>query len=147
MVLRTELVSQPTDTTAENQNGSSDTAIRPKDPNKPAATYDCIVDQGLMDRVLAIDNNNNNLMEKTVCELLGEAAVAMKEFGIYVLVTKTKVLTDDARRLLEQYGLESGFEWEFELDGISDERQVVSVARRFNTGEMPKVGRLSRYQP
>mmetsp|Transcript_17969 Transcript_17969/g.41231 ORF Transcript_17969/g.41231 Transcript_17969/m.41231 type:complete len:302 (-) Transcript_17969:75-980(-) len=148
LVVRTELVSLATATTAydqNNQNKSRKTAIRSKDPNKPAATYDCIVDQGLMDRVLALDNNNNNLKEKTVRELLEEASVAMKEFGIYVLVTKT--LTEDSRRLLEQYGLESGFEWQFELDGISDETQVVSVARRFNTGEMPKVGRLSRYQP
>jgi hypothetical protein len=74
-----------------------------------------------------------------------EAAVAIKDLGIYVLVTKE--LTEDSRRVLEEYGLKAGMEWQFELDGISDDTQVVSVARRFCTGEMPKVGRLSRYQP
>ena len=58
----------------------------------------------------------------------------------------TEELTQESRDMLEEYGLEAGLEWQFELDGISD-GQVVSVARRFCTGEMPKVGRLSRYQP
>lgn len=144
-MLRTELVSvdRTTETNADNDSSSSTTAVRVMDPNKPVATYDCIVDQGLMDRVLALDSDNN--VEQTVHELLEEAAMAMKEFGIYVLTTKT--LTEDSRELLERYGLEAGFEWQFELDGISNDSQVVSVARRFNNGAMPKVGRLSRYQP
>lgn len=133
-MVRTEFVSS----TSSSEHPSS--TIRTRDPNKPIASYDCIVDQGLMDRVLALDNS-----EETVRELLEEAAVAIKEFGIYVLVTKT--LTEDSRRLLENHGLIAGMEWQFELDGISDETQVVSVARRFNNGTMPKVGRLSRYQP
>mmetsp|Transcript_9180 Transcript_9180/g.19880 ORF Transcript_9180/g.19880 Transcript_9180/m.19880 type:complete len:402 (-) Transcript_9180:280-1485(-) len=144
-MLRTELVSvdRTTETNADNDDSSSTTALRVMDPNKPVATYDCIVDQGLMDRVLALASDNN--AEQTVHELLEEAAMAMKEFGIYVLTTKT--LTEDSRELLERYGLEAGFEWQFELDGISNDSQVVSVARRFNNGAMPKVGRLSRYQP
>ena len=115
-------------------------SIRVLDSNKRAAVYDCIVDQGLMGRILPLENNN-----ETVRELLEEAAVAIKDLGIYVLVTKE--LTEDSKRILEDYGLKAGLEWQFELDGISDDTQVVSVARRFCTGEMPKVGRLSRYQP
>merc|ERR1712238_517868 len=51
--------------------------------------------------------------------LLEEAAVAIKEFGIYVLVTKE--LTVDSRKTLEQFGVKVGLEWQFELDGISDD--------------------------
>jgi len=136
-MVRTELVrSAPTVT----KSSASSSAIRVQDSNKQAAVYDCIVDQGLMDRILALENS-----DETVRELMEEAAVAIKDLGIYVLVTK--VLTEDSRRVLEEYGLKAGLEWQFELDGISDDTQVVSVARRFCTGEMPKVGRLSRYQP
>lgn len=145
-MVRTELVAPAGTKTGNDASSSSTTttAIRVQDPNKPVATYDCIVDQGLMDRVLALDTTNIDA-KQTVRELLGEAAVAMKEFGIYVLVTKT--LEEDSRRLLERYSHEAGLEWQFELDGISNDSRVVSVARRFNTGAMPKVGRLSRYQP
>jgi len=136
-MVRTELVrSAPTVT----KSSASSSAIRVQDSNKQAAVYDCIVDQGLMDRILALENS-----DETVRELMEEAAVAIKDLGIYVLVTKE--LTEDSRRVLEEYGLKAGLEWQFELDGISDDTQVVSVARRFCTGEMPKVGRLSRYQP
>jgi hypothetical protein len=104
---------------------------------KDAAVYDCIVDQGLMRAVL--DH------EEIVRELLLEAAVALREHGIYVLVTKT--LSAETKALLEQHSIEAGFEWNFELDGISDDASQVSVARRFNTGKMPKIGKLSRFQP
>lgn len=137
-MVRTELVPYTSTATATSSDSSS--AIRVQDSNKHAAVYDCIVDQGLMDRILALENSH-----KTICELLEEAAIAIKDLGIYVLVTKD--LTEDSRRILEEYGLKAGLEWTFELDGISDDTQIVSVARRFCTGEMPKVGRLSRYQP
>jgi hypothetical protein len=138
-MIRTELVSSAR-TPTTTQPSASSSAIRVQDSNKQAAVYDCIVDQGLMDRILALENS-----DETVRELMEEAAVAIKDLGIYVLVTKE--LTEDSRRVLEEYGLKAGIEWQFELDGISDDTQVVSVARRFCTGEMPKVGRLSRYQP
>ena len=134
-MVRTQLVSPASTTVTE-----SSSAIRSQDAKKQAAVYDCIIDQGLMGRILALENSH-----ETVRELLEEAAVAIKDLGIYVLVTKE--LTVESRRILEDYGLQAGLEWQFELDGISDETQVVSVARRFCTGEMPKVGRLSRYQP
>jgi len=138
-MVRTELVSHPSVATTTTQSDSS-SAIRVQVPNQEVATYDCIVDQGLMDRILILENSH-----ETVRELLEEAAVAIKEFGIYVLVTKE--LTVDSRKTLEQFGVKVGLEWQFELDGISDDGQVVSVARRFCTGPMPEVWRLSRYQP
>ena len=134
-MIRTELVAPSSKAAPESSKG-----IRSLDANKQAAMYDCIVDQGLMDRILALDNS-----DQTVRELLEEAAVAIKDLGIYVLVTRE--LSMESRKILEDYGLKAGLEWQFELDGISDETQIVSVARRFCTGEMPKVGRLSRYQP
>ena len=137
-MVRTEVVSRASGTTSASSESSS--AMRVQDPNKYAAAYDCIVDQGLMDRILVLENSH-----ETIRELLEEAAIAIKELGIYVLVTKD--LSEDSRNILEEYGLKAGLEWQFELDGISDDTQVVSVARRFCNGEMPKVGRLSRYQP
>lgn len=106
-----------------------------------AAVYDCIVDQGLMGAVLQTNDN-----EETVRELLLEASLALREHGIYVL--NTQKISKETMELLESYSQEAGLEWQFELDGISDDNAQVSVARRFNTGAMPKVGRLaSRYQP
>ncbi len=134
-MIRTELVA-PDSATAS----SSSSAIRSMDANRQAAAYDCIVDQGLMDRILVLENSH-----ETIRDLLEEAAIAIADLGIYVLITKE--LTEDSRKILQEYGLKAGLEWQFELDGISDDTQVVSVARRFCTGEMPKVGRLSRYQP
>jgi hypothetical protein len=146
--VRTELIvsnSKITTKAADSTTTSSTTTnnkIRVQDPNKQrAAVYDCIVDQGLMDKVLKLENNH-----EVVRELLEEAAIAIREYGIYVLVTNG-LLTTETRTLLEDCGNKVGMEWEFELDGISNDLEVVSVARRFCAGEMPKVGRLSRYQP
>jgi hypothetical protein len=36
-----------------------------------------------------------------------------------------------------------GMQWQFELDGISDQDMKVSVARRYFTGELPSVGKLA----
>lgn len=137
---------------ARSQTAASSSSIRVKDPTKAAAVYDCIVDQGLMDAVIALrsvpsgsseeDNENN---KSAIQELLYEAATAIREHGIYVLVTKS--LSQETRTILEECSQVAGFEWHFELDGISGEDQVVSVGRRFCNGEMPKVGRLSRFQP
>ena len=137
--ISTTLISMPS--TTQNTNNIDDDEIpsssKIRRSDKKASVYDCIVDQGLLSAVL------NN--EETVQELLLEAAVALREHGIYVLVTQN--LTDETKSLLESMSLDAGLEWEFELDGISDETSQVSVARRFCTGAMPKVGRLSRYQP
>jgi hypothetical protein len=120
----------------ETNNPTESSKIR-VDSASIASVYDCFVDQGLMAAVL----NDKD----TVRELLLEAALALREHGIYVLVTQT--LSDDTKVLLEEFSIEAGFEWNFELDGISNDASQVSVARRFNTGKMPKVGKLSRFQP
>jgi hypothetical protein len=108
------------------------------DPTKAAAVYDCIVDQGLLDAVVELGD------ESAIRDLLLEAATAIREHGIYVFVARE--LSDETRKVLEDCSSLAGLEWSFALDGISDASQVVSVARRYCTGEMPKVGRLSRFQ-
>jgi hypothetical protein len=119
------------------------TSLSVKDPNKAAAAYDCIVDQGLLEAVLALSDGN------AVQELLLETATAIREHGIYVFVSRAPLLPQ-TKALLEECSILAGLEWHFELDGISNMEQsseVVSVARRFCTGAMPSVGRLSRFQP
>lgn len=114
-----------------------------KDPGKAAAAYDCIVDHGLLESVIALSD------DKAVHELLLEAATAIREHGIYVFVSKEPLLPA-TKALLEESSILAGLEWEFELDGISNTEQsseVVSVARRFCNGAMPEVGRLSRFRP
>ena len=98
------------------------------------------MDQGLLGAVLLTDNN-----EETVRELLLEASLALREHGIYVL--NTQKISPKTIELLESYSQEAGLEWLFNLDGISDDNAQVSVARRFNTGAMPKIGKLSGFQP
>jgi hypothetical protein len=119
------------------------TSLSVKDPNKAAAAYDCIVDQGLLEAVLALSDDN------AVQELILEAATAIREHGIYVFVSRAPLLPQ-TKALLEECSILAGLEWHFELDGISNMEQsseVVSVARRFCNGAMPRVGRLSRFQP
>lgn len=132
----TSLVSSRSVPSMDIDDPSVSTKIR-VNKTKHASVYDCIVDQGLMGAVL------NN--EETVRELLSEAAVALREHGIYVLVTQ--ILSDETKAVLEKYSIEAGLEWNFELDGISNDGSQVSVARRFNNGTMPKIGKLSRFQP
>lgn len=111
---------------------------QPPSPSKDAAVYDCIFDQGLLEAVLD--------QPDAVRALLLEAATALREHGIYVLQTRT--LNPNDRELLTLLRSECGLEWEFALDGISNNERQVSVARRFNAGPMPAIGRLaSRYQP
>jgi hypothetical protein len=134
----TTLISMPsTRNTIDDDMPSNSSSKKIRRRDKEASVYDCIVDQGLLSAVL--------INEETVRELLLEAAVALREHGIYVLVTQS--LADETRSMLQSMSLDTGLEWQFELDGISDETSQVSVARRFCTGAMPKVGRLSRYQP
>ena len=138
--LQTQLVLMPSQSTTQSQsssNGSS--ALRVS--KDTAAVYDCIVDQGLLGSVLA-----EKKPDQQVHQLLQEAAMALREHGIYVLMTSTP-LSAQQKSLLESLTNDCGLDWQFDLDGISDETQQVCVARRFNAGEMPKVGRLSRYQP
>lgn len=138
----TSIASKENKLPAEEAPDSSSSSLKMVDPNKPAAAYDCIVDQGLMESILAVDNYD----EETIQGLVFDAANAIREHGIYVVVTST--MAESTRNLIEKYSLEAGLEWDFILDGISNDEQVVSVARRFNNGAMPKMpkGWMSRYQ-
>lgn len=141
-IVRTSLVAPP-------HSSSSSAAAIPQ--NTKAAVYDCIVDHGLLEAVIGLgidDSSSSSSNQQAVRDLVFEAATAIREHGIYVLVTQTG-LSPATKQLLENASLEAGLEWAFELDGISDDhqQQFVSVARRFNTGVMPKVGKLSRFQP
>eukprot|EP00957_Ditylum_brightwellii_P019548 1474758-Ditylum_brightwellii.AAC.1 len=103
-MIRTERVHR--EDSKASSSSSSGGSITVSDPNKKAAQYDCIVDQGLMDAVIALNS------PEAVKELLHEAAFAIREHGIYVLVTSA--LSAETRKMLED-GTD-GFEWEFELD-------------------------------
>mmetsp|Transcript_18904 Transcript_18904/g.46828 ORF Transcript_18904/g.46828 Transcript_18904/m.46828 type:complete len:321 (+) Transcript_18904:48-1010(+) len=105
----------------------------------PAASYDCIVDNGLLDSVVALGE------KKAVQELLLEAATAIRGFGIYVYVAAEPLSAETKQTLLDTSEL-AGLEWQFELDGLLESGEIVSVARRYNTGELPSVGKLSRFQ-
>ena len=140
---RTRLSPRKREKTVPPSSYSSPGFISVADADRPASIYDAIVDQGLLGSVLALEDKATR--DKVVNELLFEAATAIREHGIYVLITPT--LSQEVQDLLREGSDKAGLEWAFALDGISDTSQVVSVARRYNNGAMPKVGRLSRYQP
>lgn len=127
---------------------SKATASLSKASQIPAASYDCIIDQGLLDSVIALsahDDNNDNDSNKAVQDLLLEAATALREFGIYVCMSAEPLSAETKRRLEEASEL-AGLEWQFELDGLLESGEIVSVARRYNNGALPSVGKLSRFQ-
>lgn len=98
--------------------------------SEQAGVYDCIVDQGLLGSVLLTTGD-----ETAIQELLQEASLSLREHGIYVLTTLQ--LPDRTKDMLETLGLKVGLEWQFSLDGVSNDDTQVSVARRFNTGAIP----------
>jgi hypothetical protein len=112
-----------------------------------AAVYDCIIDQGLLGAVVQIPSKKeqqDTTTEVAVQQLLSEASLALREHGIYVLLTQQ--LSYTTMSLLEKYSHQTGLQWQFKLDGISNNTTQVSVARRYNTGAMPSFGKLSRFQ-
>ncbi|CAJ1947263.1 unnamed protein product [Cylindrotheca closterium] len=112
----------------------------------PAASYDCIVDHGLLDSVVALSSSADaDKKQGVVQELLVEAATALREFGIYVYVS-AEPLSVETRQTLQEASELAGLEWQFELDGLLECGEVVSVARRYNNGVLPSVGKLSRFQ-
>lgn len=82
-------------------------------------SYDCIMDQGLL-----ADLNNNEEMGK----LLYEATKRIRDMGIYV--ANTPPLSDETKEYLLRLGEVLGLQWVFDLDGISNENESVSVARK-----------------
>lgn len=104
-------------------------------PHRPQR-YDCILDQGLMNAIL-LDGADDG----AVLDLCIKASLAIREHGIYVFVTWQ--LSAITKAQLEEIGASVGLEWQFDLDGISNEDLSVSAARKFCTDAMPSVGKLS----
>jgi hypothetical protein len=131
-LVRTVVVSQ-------NSNKDDDSLVPSNGKKGGVAMYDCIVDKGLMDAVLVLEN-----ME-AIRELVSEASSAIRELGIYVVVTRH--LSAETKDYLVTCGTELGMEWQFDLDGITNPETTISVARRFWAEDLPPSGRLSRYRP
>lgn len=108
-----------------------------------SATYDCILDHGLVDELLL--SSDPQQPSDTITRLLLEATRRIREHGVYIVLTRQPF--DDSMKLyLESVSELLGLQWHFDLDGISDETVSVSVARKFFKGELPSFGKLSRAQ-
>ncbi|KAL7452025.1 hypothetical protein ACHAWC_004437, partial [Mediolabrus comicus] len=121
-------------------------------------SYDCIMDRGLMaDLCASVDNSNDDYYlqgdnndhdssnnttvdeyksKKDMARLLYEATKRIRECGVFV--TNTAPMSNETKEFLSQLGDYLGLQWEFDLDGISDENVSVSVARKF--GSCPTIG-------
>ena len=87
--------------------------------------FDCILDGGVMNSVLSALPDTVTWHSRAgpaalleLHSLMQEANEAIREFGIYVAITDGPM----------------GMEWNFELDGLSNEDVGVSVARKFFNG-------------
>lgn len=101
------------------------------------ASYDCIMDRGLMADLCASGNDRENLGR-----LLWEATKRIRENGIYV--ANTPPLSSEMKEYLTVLGKWLGLQWEFDLDGISDTDISVNVARKYWDGELPSFGKLAK---
>lgn len=103
-------------------------------------SYDCIMDRGLMADLCASadneDGNNNYKNKIDMARLLFEATKRIRECGVYV--ANTAPISLETKEYLIQLGDYLGLQWEFDLDGISDDNLSVSVARKF--GSCPTIG-------
>jgi hypothetical protein len=115
------------------------------DGDKSQPDYDCILDRGLMNAILSSIPPSQADTPVALIELLHalmqEASRAIKEHGIYVVVTD-QILPENAKKDLTAIGATVGMMWNFDLDGISsDEKGIsVSVARKYFAGELPSFG-------
>ena len=102
------------------------------------AMYDCIMDEGLIADIIrdSTDSITCNKEKQDLARLLFEATKRIRESGIYV--ANTQPMSFEMKDYLLKLGDILGLQWEFELDGISDENLAVSVARKF--GSCPKIG-------
>jgi len=112
----------------ENDNSSSD--------ELNFVSYDCIMDQGLIADLCASADMNDNKAKEDMARLLYEATKRIREMGIYV--ANTPPMSEETKEYLNNLGQLLGLQWEFTLDGISDEKKTVSVARKF--GSVPTIG-------
>lgn len=105
------------------------------------ASYDCIMDQGLIADIISASSSpdgdgNSNKNKQEMTRLLYEATKRIREMGIYV--ANTPPMSDGTKDYLRNLGQLLGLQWEFDLDGISDDNLTVSVARKF--GSCPTIG-------
>lgn len=106
--------------------------------DEQTADLDCIFDPGLLDTLL-FENKN----EHDVGLLLLEATSHIREFGVYICVTK-QPLSTETQQYLQNMGALLGMQWRFHLDEISNETHgSVSVARKYFVGDLPTVGKLA----
>jgi hypothetical protein len=101
-------------------------------------TYDCIMDEGLLADLVRgfTDKNLSNKTKQDVARLLFEATKRIREMGIYV--ANTSPMSTETKEYLLLLGDIIGLQWEFDLDGISNENTSVNVARKFGT--CPTIG-------
>lgn len=100
--------------------------------------YDCIMDEGLIADLVrtSTDTGISNKNKQDVARLLLEATKRIREMGIYV--ANTQPMSTETKEYLEMLGEMLGLQWEFDLDGLSDEKTSVNVARKFGT--CPTIG-------
>lgn len=103
-------------------------------------SYDCIMDKGVLADLCASadeDSSSNGYKnKKDMARLLYEATKRIREQGIYV--ANTAPMSIETKEYLIKLGEYLGLQWEFDLDGISDDNLSVSVARKF--GSCPTIG-------
>ena len=103
-------------------------------------TYDCIMDKGVLADLCASaddDSSRNDYKnKKDMARLLYEATKRIREMGVYV--ANTAPMSLETKEYLSKLGEYLGLQWEFDLDGISDDNLSVSVARKF--GSCPTIG-------
>ena len=102
--------------------------------------FDCILDGGVMNSVLSALPDTVTWHSRAgpaalleLHSLMQEANEAIREFGIYVAITDGPI-PGHAKEYLVAMGEVMGMEWNFELDGLSNEDVGVSVARKFFNG-------------
>ncbi|KAL7494058.1 hypothetical protein ACHAWT_002826 [Skeletonema menzelii] len=102
--------------------------------------YDCIMDKGVLADLCASaddDSSRNDYKnKKDMARLLYEATKRIREMGVYV--ANTAPMSFETKEYLSKLGEYLGLQWEFDLDGISDDNLSVSVARKF--GSCPIIG-------
>lgn len=96
-------------------------------------SYDCIMDQGLISDLCSSTGENSNMED--VARLLYEATKRIRDGGIYV--ANTPPLSSETKEYLTTLGQTLGLQWVFDMDGISDEKLSVSVARKYFNKELP----------
>ena len=116
------------------------------------ATYDCIMDRGVMATLQSSLDQQGGDQDTTtakygynedISRLLLEVTKRIREHGVYVMQTNGPLSTKSKDYLLRMGDL-LGLQWQFELDGISDDNICVNVARKYFKEELPTIGKLAK---